>query len=135
MTARRTHAAPESTGVPSGGGKGASATPRFYTIEQVADALALSGRSVRRLIKAGKLRAHRFGAAIRISDADLRAFTAVSILVDFGKTLIEHMSLFYGTLPEKHRLSAPDRLGPPLTANGGKPCRKPPSRRSAPCSR
>lgn len=48
--------------------------PRFYTVMQVAELLAVSTRSVRRWIAAGELSAHKFGRQIRISDIDLGAF-------------------------------------------------------------
>jgi excisionase family DNA binding protein len=49
---------------------------RFFTIRDVAEFLDVSTRSVRRWIKSGDLPAHRFGAAVRISETDLRAFAA-----------------------------------------------------------
>lgn len=49
---------------------------KFYTVDQVADALSVSPRSVRRWIKSGKLVAHRFGGAVRIAANDLKAFIA-----------------------------------------------------------
>jgi len=48
----------------------------FYTINQVADMLAVSPRTVRRRIKNGKLVAHVFGGAVRIAETDLKAFIA-----------------------------------------------------------
>ena len=48
--------------------------PRFYTVEQVANLLSVSQRSVRRWIAAGELLAHKFGRQVRISEIDLRAF-------------------------------------------------------------
>jgi excisionase family DNA binding protein len=56
--------------------KAARGTPRFFTIGQVAEFLNLSSRSVRRLIDDGQLPVHRFGRAVRIAEADLRAFIA-----------------------------------------------------------
>jgi excisionase family DNA binding protein len=53
-----------------------TATPQFFTIGDVADLFDVSARSVRRWVKSGDLPAHRFGAAVRISDIDLRAFAA-----------------------------------------------------------
>ena len=50
--------------------------PRYYTIEAVAESLDVSTRSIRRWIANGALAAHRFGGALRISEADLRAFLA-----------------------------------------------------------
>lgn len=52
----------------------ASKTPLFYSVNQVADMLAVSDRTVRRWIKSGKLVAHVFGSAVRIADSDLKAF-------------------------------------------------------------
>jgi len=48
--------------------------PRFYTVEQVANLLSVSQRSVRRWIAARELLAHKFGRQVRISEIDLRAF-------------------------------------------------------------
>jgi len=50
--------------------------PGYYTIEAVAESLDVSTRSIRRWIANGALAAHRFGGALRISEADLRAFLA-----------------------------------------------------------
>jgi excisionase family DNA binding protein len=50
--------------------------PQFYTVEQVAEALGVCSRSIRRWIRSGDLPAHRFGSAVRVADADLRAFLA-----------------------------------------------------------
>jgi excisionase family DNA binding protein len=47
---------------------------RFYTVTQIAELLAVSGRSVRRWISAGELLAHKFGRQVRISEIDLRDF-------------------------------------------------------------
>jgi excisionase family DNA binding protein len=49
---------------------------KFYTVAQVAGALGVSTRSVRRWIKQKKLVAHHFGAAVRIAETDLKAFIA-----------------------------------------------------------
>jgi excisionase family DNA binding protein len=57
-------------------GKVALRSPKFFTIGKVAELLSLSPRSVRRLIDDHKLPVHRFGHAVRISEADLHAFTA-----------------------------------------------------------
>jgi excisionase family DNA binding protein len=56
-------------------GTSSAAPPRFYSIDEVADLLGVSPRTVRRWIKAGKLRAHRFGH-IRIAHDDLQDFIA-----------------------------------------------------------
>jgi len=47
---------------------------RFYTVEEIADLLVVSPRSVQRWIADGDLPTHRFRRSVRISDADLRAF-------------------------------------------------------------
>jgi excisionase family DNA binding protein len=50
---------------------------RFLTIQQVANQLGVSDKTVRRWIAGGDLKAHKFGAAVRISADDLRAFIAL----------------------------------------------------------
>jgi excisionase family DNA binding protein len=50
--------------------------PRFFTIQEVAEFLGLSSRSVRRLIAEHQLPVHRFGRAVRVSENDLRLFIA-----------------------------------------------------------
>jgi excisionase family DNA binding protein len=54
----------------------ASAKVAFYTVKEVAEMLAVSPRTVRRRIKNAKLVAHVFGGAVRIAEADLKAFIA-----------------------------------------------------------
>ena len=49
---------------------------KFYTIEQIADWLAVSTRTVRRWIHDKLLIAHRLNGLVRISEADLVAFLA-----------------------------------------------------------
>jgi len=57
----------------------ASTTPgRFMSAAQFAAELGLVERTVRRLIDDGKLRAHRFGRAVRIDRADADSYIAVS---------------------------------------------------------
>jgi excisionase family DNA binding protein len=46
----------------------------FYTIEDVAECLGVSTRTVRRWIDSHVLVAHQFGRLKRVSDADLAAF-------------------------------------------------------------
>ena len=46
----------------------------MLTVEAVAEALQLSPRTIRRLIDAGQLPAHRIGRAVRVSEADLHAY-------------------------------------------------------------
>src|SRR5262249_61259266 len=50
--------------------------PRFFTIPEVAESLAVSARTVRRWIKQKKMVAHYFGAPVRIAESDLNAFIA-----------------------------------------------------------
>jgi excisionase family DNA binding protein len=49
----------------------------FYTKAEVPDMLGVSLRSVQRWIDSRGLVAHRLGAAVRISEPDLRAFLAL----------------------------------------------------------
>jgi excisionase family DNA binding protein len=48
----------------------------FYTVNEVADMLAVSSRTVRRWITIGQLVTHVFGGAVRIAETDLKAFIA-----------------------------------------------------------
>jgi excisionase family DNA binding protein len=45
----------------------------FHTVQNIADRWDVSAKSVRRMIKSGKLIAHRFGRQHRVSDEDLEA--------------------------------------------------------------
>jgi excisionase family DNA binding protein len=47
---------------------------KFYTIEQIAECLEVSTRTVRRWIKQGLLVAHRMNGLLRVSDADFQKF-------------------------------------------------------------
>lgn len=47
---------------------------RFYTVDQVADSLGVSTRTVWRLIDSGDLVVHRIAGSVRISGADLGAY-------------------------------------------------------------
>ena len=49
----------------------------FYTIDEVAERLAVCTRTIRRWIDARKLVAHRKGGVVRIAEGDLRAFLAL----------------------------------------------------------
>lgn len=49
---------------------------RFFTIAEVAEAVEVSVRTVRRWIKRGDLVGHHFGTAVRIAESDLNAFLA-----------------------------------------------------------
>jgi excisionase family DNA binding protein len=50
---------------------------RFFTIKQIAEQLCVSKRTVSRWIASRDLKSHKFGAAVRISEDDFRAFVAV----------------------------------------------------------
>lgn len=47
---------------------------RFYTLTEVAEALGVSTRTLRRHIRRGTLRVHRIGRAVRVSARDLDGF-------------------------------------------------------------
>ena len=49
---------------------------KFYTIDQVADCVDASTRTVRRWIENGLLVAHRINGLVRISEADFQTFLA-----------------------------------------------------------
>jgi excisionase family DNA binding protein len=51
---------------------------RLRTIDETAEVLNVSPRSVRRLIESGALPVHRLGRLVRIADPDLAAFLAAS---------------------------------------------------------
>jgi excisionase family DNA binding protein len=54
---------------------------RLRTIDEAAELLNVSPRTVRRLIESGALPVHRLGRLVRIGDADLAAFLAASRIV------------------------------------------------------
>lgn len=56
--------------------KAEQAKSKFYTIEQIAECVNASTRSVRRWVDQKLLIAHRLGGLIRISEADFAAFLA-----------------------------------------------------------
>ena len=51
---------------------------RLRTIDETAELLNVSPRTVRRLINSGALPAHRLGRLVRIADGDLAVFLAAS---------------------------------------------------------
>jgi excisionase family DNA binding protein len=51
---------------------------RLRTIDEAAELLNVSPRTVRRLIESGALPVHRLGRLVRIGDLDLAAFLAAS---------------------------------------------------------
>ena len=48
--------------------------PTLYSVTEVAKALSVSPKTVRRWIETGELIAHRFGRQIRISEPNLLSF-------------------------------------------------------------
>jgi excisionase family DNA binding protein len=54
-----------------------AASLRFLTITQVADALSVSTRTVRRWIKSDALPVHSIEGIVRVSELDFTAFLAV----------------------------------------------------------
>jgi excisionase family DNA binding protein len=79
MTSRRSNPAPSptSTGTRTTGVRGRPVT-RLHTIDEAAELLNMSPRTVRRLIESGALPVHRFGRLVRIADADLVVLLAAS---------------------------------------------------------
>jgi excisionase family DNA binding protein len=59
------------------GARKRTAIPKFYTIEQIADCMDSSTRTVRRWIEKKLLIAHRIDGLVRISEADFLAFLAI----------------------------------------------------------
>lgn len=53
-----------------------SSLSKYYAIKDVAEALAVSNRTVRRWIARNELAVHRMDGVVRIADRDLRAFLA-----------------------------------------------------------
>jgi excisionase family DNA binding protein len=51
--------------------------PQFYTIGQVAEAIGVSTRTIRRWIARGDLPVHRFNGVVRIGETDLTTFLAL----------------------------------------------------------
>ena len=51
--------------------------PKFLTVQEVADNLAVSAKTVRRLIDRGDLPRHKLGRQVRISERDFRDFVAL----------------------------------------------------------
>jgi excisionase family DNA binding protein len=50
--------------------------PKYYTIKAVADAFAVSPRTIRRWVANGHLIVHRVDGVVRIAEGDLWAFLA-----------------------------------------------------------
>lgn len=51
---------------------------KLRTVDEAADLINASPRTVRRLIGSGALPVHRFGRLVRISDSDITALLAAS---------------------------------------------------------
>jgi excisionase family DNA binding protein len=82
MSARRSNPATSPTSetgsrTPATGVRGRPVT-RLRTIDEVAELLNVSPRTVRRLIESGALPVHRLGRLVRIADADLATFLAAN---------------------------------------------------------
>ena len=59
---------------------------RMMTVRDIADRLCVSERTVRRWIASGKLRTHRLGRTVRVSDEDFRVFLAGSVSGSNGRS-------------------------------------------------
>lgn len=70
--------APQAGSRTTGTGTRGRPVTKLFTIEEVAESLNVSSRTVRRLIDSGALPAHRLGRLIRIADRDLAVFLAAS---------------------------------------------------------
>jgi excisionase family DNA binding protein len=58
--------------------QGKSRTPEaFYTINEIAELLGVSARTVHRWIEQKLLVVHRFGTSVRVADSDFKAFISV----------------------------------------------------------
>jgi excisionase family DNA binding protein len=63
---------------PGGRSQPTIALPRLLTVDEVADALGICARTVRRLIARGELATHRLGRAVRVAEDDYRRLVARS---------------------------------------------------------
>ena len=70
--------APKASSRTTGTGTRGRPVIKLFTIEEVAETLNVSSRTVRRLIESGALPVHRLGRLVRIADADLVTFLAAS---------------------------------------------------------
>jgi excisionase family DNA binding protein len=52
--------------------------PNFLTVDEVAETINVSTRTVHRLIETEALAAHHFGRSVRVSEDDLAAYLAIS---------------------------------------------------------
>lgn len=51
-------------------------TPVFLTLDEVADALGVSRKTITRRVQAGELHAHRIGRQLRVSQEDFASYLA-----------------------------------------------------------
>jgi excisionase family DNA binding protein len=51
---------------------------RLRTIDETAELLSVSSRTVRRLVASGALQVHRFGRLVRIAEADIAVLLAAN---------------------------------------------------------
>ena len=51
-----------------------TAAANLLSVEQVAQRLVISSKSVRRLVDTGALKVHRIGRLLRVAEEDLRLF-------------------------------------------------------------
>ena len=70
--------APKASSRTTGTGTRGRPVTKLFTIEEVAETLNVSSRTVRRLIESGALPVHRLGRLVRIADGDLATFLAAS---------------------------------------------------------
>jgi excisionase family DNA binding protein len=74
MTLRRLVHRPPSAQHPGENRSRAGVLTKLRTIDETADRLSVSPRTVRRLIDSGALRAHHIGRLVRISDNEIATF-------------------------------------------------------------
>jgi excisionase family DNA binding protein len=70
--------APHSASQISAIGKRGRPLTKLRTIDETAELLSVSAKTVRRLIDSGALRVHRFGRAVRIADEDIAVLLAAN---------------------------------------------------------
>jgi excisionase family DNA binding protein len=75
---RRPRQCPASKGAAHIAGTAGRPVTKLRTIDETAEILNTSTRSIRRFIASGALPAHRLGRSVRISDADIAAFLAAN---------------------------------------------------------
>ena len=62
--------------------KGAGMPEKFYTAEELADYLKVDGQTVRAWIRAGKVKAVKFGRSWRIADDELKRIVTEGVPED-----------------------------------------------------